>query len=665
MNFFHRCYCVVKSCGPIVSFLSTLTFLLSSFSVSFAEKQDTTDIKMQYSIDEVKVTASGLSSFNQQISRILSVIESKEIELAPAENIQDILEYYVSTDIRGRGAEGVQADAGIRGGTFDQTLILLNGVNISDPQTGHHNLNMPVSLSQIERIEFLNGSSAGIHSPDAFSGAINIITKEPEGNFANPSAVVGSFGYSNVGISGNFKTGEAFHSISSEVKKSDGCIHNTDFNISSIYYSSLIKNERGKMDWQAGLSDKAFGANSFYSPKYADQFEEIASYFISGRWSSSGRLHFTPVIYYRRNVDKFMLFRDNAPDWYQDHNYHRTDTWGGNLSTWFLWPAGKTTVASGYRSENILSSVLGKPLDKPVPVRKEDANYTKSDYRSKFSAYLEHIYFISDWRFVAGGMLNYISGNNGGLYFFPGMELSFLISPAIILDLSWSRAMRLPTYTDMYYSSPTNIGNPLLEPEYSGTLEGGIELKNEYFKGQFTLFYRNGHNMIDWIKYEADDLWQSQNLTEVKCYGAEIQFDVDVKRFLDCVGTENIRFSYYYNDQVKGQYEFISYYALDYLKHKFIASVNQNIIKNFSVNLKGSYQNRAGTYSYYINNGTTVEKSYLPFWLFDLKAMYQNSSMKVHFSINNIFNKKYFDIGNIIQPGIWIKAGFSYKLNFK
>jgi iron complex outermembrane receptor protein len=645
-------------------FFLSLACVDISASEPFDGQEDTTGIKMQYSIEEVKITASGLFSLNQQMERILSAFESNEIELAPAGNLQDILEYYISADIRSRGAEGVQADAAIRGGTFDQTLILLNGVNISDPQTGHHSLNLPVSLNQVERIEFLNGRAAASYSPAAFSGAINIITKEPDENSAALYAVLGSFGYSDFEVNGNFKTGEAAHLISGSLKKSDGYIDNTDFHISSVYYSNNIKSDKGRMNWQAGLSEKAFGANSFYSPEYPDQFEEIGSSFISGRWSSSGRLHFTPVIYYRRNADKFMLFRGNAPDWYRDHNYHRTDTWGGNMSAWLLWPAGKTTFGTEYRSENILSSLLGEPSDKLVPVSGEDAYYTNSDSRSKLSAHIEHACFFSDWILTAGGILSYISGSTAGLYFLPGMEIRIPAGSSLRAGLSWQRAMRLPTFTDLYYSGPVNIGNPLLKPEYSNTLDGELKINKKYLKGHIGLFYRIGRNMIDWIRYDTGELWQSQNLTEVRSYGAELQVELDLNKLLEGAGPDNMRLGYYFNDQFKGESDFISYYVLDYLKHKFIVSVTHNITPNVSINVRCNFQDRAGTYSAYINNGISVEKSYLPFWLFDSKAMYQNKCIKFFVSVNNIFNKRYFDLGNIMQPGIWIKGGFSYKFNF-
>ena len=137
---------------------------------------DSSKVSMEYNLDEFEVSAQRAPVAFSQVARIVSVITREEIEAAPVQSIQELLEYALSVDVRQRGVHGVQADISVRGGSFDQTLILLNGINISDPQTGHHSLNLPVSIKNIQRIEILEGPAARIFGPNAFSGAINIIT---------------------------------------------------------------------------------------------------------------------------------------------------------------------------------------------------------------------------------------------------------------------------------------------------------------------------------------------------------------------------------------------------------------------------------------------------------------------------------------------------------
>src|SRR5690554_3608564 len=257
-----------------ISVLS-VTYLLSVPAAVTALPSDTTEVKMQYDLEEVEVTASRAPVLYSEVARVLSVIGAQEIEQMPAQSVQDLLEYVAGVDIRQRGAEGVQADISIRGGTFDQLLILLNGINITDPQTGHHNLNLPVSLSQIERIEILEGPAARVYGPNAFSGAINIITRKPGNTEASAQLSAGSFAWYSTDISAGFRTGTVGHLLSANKKGADGYRTNTDFNSFNIFYTSEWNPVFGKLILQGGVTEKGFGANSFYTPVYPNQFEEI------------------------------------------------------------------------------------------------------------------------------------------------------------------------------------------------------------------------------------------------------------------------------------------------------------------------------------------------------------------------------------------------------
>ena len=219
----------------VISVLVT-TYLLSVPAVTIAIEKDTTEVKIEYDLDEIEVSAQRSPALYSQVARIVSVIERKEIEFSPAQSVQDLLEYVAGIDIRQRGAEGVQADVNIRGGTFDQTLILLNGINITDPQTGHHNLNIPVSLNQIERIEILQGPAARVYGPNAFAGAINIITRQSNSKAVNLELSAGTFKYFDADLSGTFNCRKLQNSLAINKKLSDGYIDNTDFDIFNVFY---------------------------------------------------------------------------------------------------------------------------------------------------------------------------------------------------------------------------------------------------------------------------------------------------------------------------------------------------------------------------------------------------------------------------------------------
>ncbi len=640
-----------------------ISYLFSIPVNSFATVIDTTEIKIQYDLDEIEVSAQRSPVVYSQVARIISVMERKEIEASPAQSVQELLGYISGVDVRQRGAEGVQADISIRGGTSDQTLILLNGINITDPQTGHHNLNLPVSLNQIERIEVLEGPAARVYGPNAFSGAINIITRQPDSKSVQAELSGGSFGLFNANLSGSFKTGKLKHLLAAGQSRSDGYIENTDFQIRNLFYSNERSVNGNRLNFQIGISDKGFGANSFYTPKYPNQYEQTNTLFSSVKWQSGDKLHLTPVIYWRRHQDRFELFRNNPPDWYATHNYHLTNSYGANLNSWFQWKFGKTSFGIEGRSENILSNVLGENLELPRPVPGENAEFTKSKSRNMASVFFEHIYYYNVLTISSGVLLSSISENNG-LNFFPGLDISYQISDPLKLFTSYTTSLRMPTFTDLYYSGPTNIGNPDLVAERTVAFEAGVKLQSYFLQGHFVVFYRQGKEIIDWVKTKEDEKWQPQNLTRLNSLGTEVQVTFLLKKHFGKHFPNKIDLSYFYNELEKENLNFISNYVLDNLKHKFTGSVNMDVLANISFDLRCSFQQRDGSYTVYENNDFGNETAYESFWIWDGKLRYHKDKLTVFISANNISNTAYYDIGNISQPGRWLKAGISYQLNF-
>ena len=649
----------------IIGVLSVSYFLSTPITALNAAGQDTTEVKMEYDLDEIEISAQRTPAMYSQVARIISVIGREEIEAVPAQSVQDLLEYVAAIDVRQRGAEGVQADISIRGGTFDQTLILLNGINITDPQTGHHNLNLPVSLAQIERIEILEGPAARIFGPNAFSGAINIITVQANRNNLQIESAVGSFGYFDGNLAAGLVAGKWSHTMAFSGKRSDGYIDNTDFKELNGFYSGRFNSNSGKLKYQLGLSQKGFGANSFYTPKYPNQYENTRTLFASIKWEGNDPLHITPAVYYRRHHDRFELFRSDPASWYSGHNYHLTHVYGLNLNSWFSWSLGKTALGLEYRSEEIFSNVLGKDMEESKDVPGEDAVFTKSDKRNTVSGFLEHAVYLNTWTFTAGLMANSISGSESGIHIFPGIDISYEPFEGGKLFATYNTSLRMPTFTDLYYQGPTNIGNPDLKPERSATIEGGMKIQRKLLCGHLVVFYRKGKDIIDWVKEKAEEeIWQPQNLTEINSLGTEAQVQFLLRQKFG-QPYPNLRLSYLYNHVSKGNTDIISNYVLDNLKNKFSASLNQQLIENFTLDLKMVYQDREGSYTLYEQTNPVEEVSYDPFITFDGKLTYRRNQLHVFLTIRNIFDISYNDIGNVLQPGRWIKSGIVYQIDFK
>ncbi|HYQ58953.1 MAG TPA: TonB-dependent receptor, partial [Draconibacterium sp.] len=490
----------------------------------------------------------------------------------------------------------------------------------------------------------------------------------------------GSFGYFDGNLSGSFSTDKVQHMLAFNGKRSDGYTNNTDFDELNGFYSNQLNTEKGVLKFQLGVSEKGFGANSFYTPKYPNQYEATKTLFTSVKWEGNGPLHLTPIVYYRRHQDRFELYRtdkyqptnggynvwqnDTLPSWYTGHNYHLTHVYGANLNSWVKWAAGKTAFGIEFRREQIYSNKLGLDMDEPKDVPGEDAQFTKSDDRNTVSGFLEHAYYKNNWTFTAGLMVNYISGSDLGLNVFPGIDISYNVSEAVKLYSSYNTSLRMPTFTDLYYKGPTNIGNPDLKPEKSATLEGGLKLNSGWIRGHAVLFYRHGKDIIDWVKGDpTSEIWQPQNLTEINNLGTEIQAQL---LFRNQYGNQypNVQVSYLYNNVEKGNADFVSNYALDNLKHKLTGSVNEQLAKGLTFDLRFVFQDREGSYTLFENKAPVGEVAYDPFWIFDGKLNYARNRFTIFASVNNILDNQYNDIGNVIQPGRWFKTGLIYKIGF-
>ncbi|RXQ88460.1 TonB-dependent receptor [Ancylomarina salipaludis] len=662
-----KSYSVFKSLNKQCA-ISSLLVAYSLVAVpyeSFAQA-DTILVNNNKELDEVVVSAQRASVTYSQMARVVTIMDKKAIEAAPVQSLQDLLEYVLNVDVRQRGNHGVQADVSIRGGNFDQTMILLNGVNITDPQTGHLSLNLPVDIESIERVEVLQGPGARVYGPNAFSGAINFITGTENKNKLKVNISAGENGFYSGSANTTIISGKLKSYIALAHKSSDGYIENTDFKNSNAFYQGKLSTEVGLVDLQLGYNEKAYGANSFYTPKFPNQFEENKTSFASLRLTTHGKVKMTPNIYWRRSQDRFELFRNNPASWYTNHNYHLTDVYGSSINFAFSSSLGKTAAGVEFRSENVWSNVLGELMDEPMKVPGESgAFFTKNHTRTNLSYFLEHNVFLDRFTFTAGVLANWNSDLDRSFSFYPGLDMSYQITEDTKLYASVNKSLRMPTFTDLYYVGPSNIGNSNLEPEEATTYETGLKYQKGWLKAHAGIFKRKGKNMIDWVKANSEDKWQAQNITKLDTWGIEFSSHIDMRNLIDeNFFVKHIAITYAYLEMDKSSDEFISNYVLDQLKHKLNISMNHKIYKSLGASWQFAWQDRNGSYTWYNKNdlSQSEERSYRPFWLVDTKLYWQKPSYTIYLEASNLLNHDYYDMGNITQPGRWIRAGVKLNL---
>jgi iron complex outermembrane receptor protein len=613
-------------------------------------------------LNETEVLSTHIPGLYTETSRIIQIITKTEIEKAPVQSLQELLEYALNVDVRQRGGYGVQADVSIRGGSFEQCLILLNGVKMNDPQTGHHNLNLPIDLQDIDRIEILEGPAARVYGTNAFTGAINIITASKKENRLKLTSIIGENQLYASNASLSLANRKMLHYFSVGKKASDGYINNTDFDIANLFYQNNLQLKNGSIGLQTGYNIKQFGANSFYSAKYPNQFEETKVFFANATYKNLYLYNLTTNIYYRRHQDRFELFRDNPPSWYKTHNYHLTQTYGAEAKLNFNSCIGKTAFGAEFRSENILSNVLGESMSETIDVPGEALGvFTKTHHRENIGLYGEQSYSYRHFNISGGMFLNWNSDFDSKVN--AGVDVSYDITGSWKWFASINQSMRMPTFTDLYYVGPSNKGNINLKPEEAVSYETGIKFNSKAVNAHIDVFRRDGNNLIDWVRLPDSTKWESRNLTNIITNGFDFSVKISMERMIyQRFIIKNINLSYSFLDMEKNSENFISYYALDYLKHKFTASLEHRIYKRLKADWAMCYQERMGTYTNITNNKETTYPKYITV---DSRLTYMGDNWSCFLEAANVFDKKYQDIGNIQMPGRWFRAGVNISLSLE
>lgn len=656
-RFTRKSYSIYNSMHKVVTIgvLSVGTLTFANSKDASAQKTDTIQINQiaDRELDEVTISSSAIEQPINQIAKLVTIISKEEIQQLSPQSIEDLLNYVASVDIQTRGSHGVQADISIRGGSFDQNAILLNGINISNPQTGHYSFDIPINLSDIEKIEIIHGPSAIIYGSSAFCGGINIITKKGIDKGLQAKIEAGGHKLWNGEIGGKYKIKNLENYISMGYKSSDGYIKNSYYEIFNVLWQSRLNIKKDKIDIQLGYNKKAYGANTFYSAKYPNQFDNTSSLLGSIKGEFGEKFRFLPSLYWNRHNDKFELIKNSG-----SANYHQSDVFGTNLNTQYNSKIGVTNFGIEIRNEGILSNVLGEAMDRPI------GNFTKKDNRTNFSYMLQHNLELNKITLSLGLLSFYNTSIQYKFNLYPSININYNIMENLDIYSSYSQSSRLPTFTDLYYTTPTHIGNIKLKQEESQSIELGLRYKNRYFLSYISTFLMNGKNMIDWVKINPDDKWESKNITQINKTGIEMGGKIFVHEFLNFLKYKTIlQIDYTKMSQEVVENEYISNFILNYLKDKLTVKLTLPLYKDkLTATLSYRYQKRMGEYLKYIDNQPTQKTSYPAFSIFDFNLNYKYKNLNLYLNINNIFNTDYFDLGNIPQPGLWAIMGASISI---
>lgn len=616
-------------------------------------------LRAQDTLNLVTITSEQRSSV-QNLTTQEPLVTVSHIPVAQAQTLEQLLRLCPSIDIRERGGKSVQTDIGIRGGSPDQTMIQLNGVDFTDARTGHQSHSLPVDADIIGGIDLIEG----IGGNTGLTGAVNVRTRMSGENYLRANLTGGRYGYAYGNLSGSLRTAGDRLTLfgAGSLRRSDGYRPCTDFTNWNTYGRILFESGRaGTFDAQAGWQKRDFGAAGFYSLAYPEQYEKTSTALASLRWmKTAGPFSLAAWGSYRKNYDCFQLIRGDESK--VPYNHHQTDNFGAHAALGYHWRGGTTTLVTDYACHYILSTVLGDDIATGavpawrLPVPGFDRTYTKWKVRHTGDFFLRHAW----------------EGRQLGLQASLGAAISpYGTAPLWNAHLDWrpaqrwhldagvSQSMRLPSFTDLYYTAPGHKGNPDLQPEKALTVKTGLAYRLGPVALGATGFYRRGLNVIDWVRESADADWQCLQLTRLDTWGADLRAEYRSGTWLRSI---TLLYGHLWSDKESGG--MISEYALDYMRNKLSINILLSPWPDrLDLQLTGTLYDRAGNYA--AADHTT--QSYKPYFLLNGNlgfetGLIKRGSLRLYIEAENILNTPYFDFGGLPMPGLWLNGGLMVRL---
>ncbi|MEG1414133.1 MAG: TonB-dependent receptor [Mucinivorans sp.] len=645
-----------KGCGVFASLgrevkIGVLALSMSLIVVdSMATQADTTRTER---LEAISVVALRGSAAVRSLSEPARVVAPEQLTFGANSSIESMLRLNARLDIRQRGARGTQADISIRGASPDQAMVLLNGVNFSDARTGHQSHSLPLPTASIAAVDFISNTQ----SIGAYAGALDYRSIVPQKNMLTAEISGGAFGTFNSSIVGGVRGARNSLLLAASYDHSDGYTQNTDFSKLNVYLRATHSDKHaGQFDFQAGFQSMDFGANSFYSLTYRQQWEATRTALASVVWNKTiGKLNLGALASYRFNTDRFELFRPGTadiPSWYKGANYHLTDNAAGSLWASYNWGrAGVTSLGVDYTYNHIWSTVLGLATDEKQLL---GITYNHAKDRDAFSYYLRHSVDLGAVDLGVSASLN--SSKDYGLTPLWSVMVGYDIVRGLRLEASGIASMRLPTFTDLYYTTATHVGSSDLVPERATT----FNLSLAYARGGWSVsgaaYYRMGGDIIDWVRPVGQDIWHSEQITAINTFGLELQAGYRAER--GCLQEVSLSYAYINSDK-KTPGDKISKYALDYMRHKASMVVNFRIVRNLIFNVTASYAERNGGYEVKVGE----LRPYAPYFLLDSRLTWTLARrVDLWVECSNILGSEYFDFGGIVLPGRWAMGGVRVKL---
>ena len=620
-----------------------LSILIFNTFVTHLNAQESKD---EIKLDQVEIISSPrieIKSLQNSISVIS--ISKEEIQNSTATNVSELLQQIAGIDVRRRGVEGMQADLYIRGGSFDQTLLLIDGIKVEDPQTGHHTMNMTLPLEVIEKIEITKGSAARIYGQNAFTGAINIITRKDIENNISLGLTAGSFTQKRAALTVQRKLENSDLLVNYNRKESEGYRYNTDFKNDEFFIKSNFKIKDQKISAIGAFNERKFGANGFYaSPEAIDQYEETQASIIGlSTTLKKDDLIIKPKLYWKRNQDMYVYLRQD-PSVYR--NMHISNKVGAEINMVLNNQLGILGLGIDISNTTLSSNNLGQRDRKMLHIFAEQQMKFFDD-KLDLTPGLTITYFSDLANSTDPDSVETSDGWTNIPHIYPGIDLGYSFSEKFKLYSNFGYTFRIPTYTDLFYSSPTTEGNEFLVYEKALTSELGIKYEKENFNLTFSAYNRAASDVIDYVKNEESEPWQANNIRDINTLGFEL--NMGYKFYLGSFNTHHIKIGFSnINDDLKETEFNFSRYALNSLKNQITSTYSFELFNKISSTIAFKNSERLNEEKY-----TVV----------DFKTSYEHDKFTLSIILNNILDTEYTETNLVPMPGFNSLVGIKYSIN--
>jgi vitamin B12 transporter len=623
----------------------------------FATAQDNERV-----LDPVTITSSLVSKPVSQTGRNIITIKGEEFSNLPVNSLDELLRYLPGVEVQMRGPMGSQSDIVLRGGTFQQVLVIVDGVRVNDPNTGHFSSYIPIAPAEIDHIEILKGASSAIYGSEAVGGVIHVITKtfaarqqQPKKYQAQVDVMGGEYELTNANIGGFYQKNRTAVSggwLSNNTKGqlqrgTRGFVYANTASVSVSHYL----NEKWQFAVRAAYDNRRFSAQNFYTTFASDTAsEKVSSLWSQARLSYTGRNHRIKTdISWKEVKDEFLFNKPSVP------NENKSMLMQATVSDeWKI--SERTVLVNGIQ-------VINKTI--------------RSNDRGNHELLQAAGFFVlnqSIGDFTLNPALRIDWNERSGAELVPQVNISWRRKD-LQLRGSAGKTIRDADFTERFNNynkalvTSGRIGNPDLEAERSFSYEAGADY---FFARNFriagTFFQRLHKRLIDYVPTPYANMPRKENLSPAGTYALA----KNITKVTTTGGEVDIQFQ----KNFRGRESLYAGVGAVWLRSRssdtipsFYVSSHATFLNNFFVeythkiffiSVNGVYKARDAQSAQAIK--AELSSDYL---LLNARIgpVLCNGRVKSFIQINNLFNIKYSDLLGSAMPGRWFIIGINCSLS--